>query len=596
MESSKQLSRPQLGDFISTISDRRVLNRISLTPQFPCNYKRSKLNFSSKILNISYHGICLKTEDYSLNKGDHISVEINNNALDAHGISQPICEVKWKAPYSDNSFLVGLEIVSFEKEMVDFILKHDLLFEFSNRRKMRRYSKKGAHVDSQINISDAFDVNEFPKYRRFNKDRRSNLNYKNSVNSQEKRSLERRYEKPFFSLKTKFISQSIKSLITVPRDLLFFILPSRLIRLLVGSGGFAFIAHPRDINDVFRMFPFAKLLPKSILKFWFRYQWPFIASKVKAYNPSASLSVSGWILISPLWTEQMIRNTDLARKRIVSTSKLADKLGVNIIGLGAFTSIVTHDGLDVLGNVKAGVTTGNSFSAAVAVSNLVYLATLLGLNTNKLKVGIVGAAGSVGSGCAKALFGLVNELCLVDINEKALKNLMTQLSLIASDLTHVAKINGSQGLDDISSCDAVIVVTNAIGAIINEQHLKPGAIVIDCAQPKNVSKQVPLVRKDVLVVESAIVSIPGLDCGFDLDLGDNEALGCLAESLMLSTLERKKHIFAGKADHMQVLDSLDLAASLGIRLAYFRNSHSLITEKDIEYVRGFLEKEKKVCS
>ena len=109
-------------------------------------------------------------------------------------------------------------------------------------------------------------------------------------------------------------------------------------RLLITPITFAFIGHPRTLSDVPRKFPFASLLPLRFVERWFRYQWPFVASYITGLTLTNGTLTTGAMLISPLTTEQMIRNPRLARQRVLQTVRLAEKMGATIAGLGAFTS------------------------------------------------------------------------------------------------------------------------------------------------------------------------------------------------------------------------------------------------------------------
>jgi len=534
----------------------------------------------------------LSAEGLHISISNHISIETGQETDFVASANKEAfrfrAKVVWRANLNNETHL-GLEIQNNKRALVSLLAKYNGLSSTSDRRELRRL-KKSLTIEGDFRAFNfPFGIPNLPSYKRSGKDRRQ----KSLANTISKpRSADRRHRAPDAGIRRRFAVQSIKSIFTVIRDLFVPLMPYPLVRLLIGTGDFCFIAHPRDFHDVSRMFPFARFLPERFVKFWFRFQKPFIASRINGKNRRNGKPLMGWILISPMWTEQMVRNSDLARKRIVQTVQFAEKLRAKIAGLGAFTSIVTHDGQDVLDHAKIGVTTGNSFSAAVAVANLIHALNLVGHDLDKAKISIVGAAGSVGSGCTKTLYGVVKSLHLVDINEPALKNLLAELP---SDLAapSVTTITTSSKIDLIKECDGVIVVTNAIGAIVNESHLKPGAVVIDCAQPKNVSKNIPLVRDDVLVIESAIVSSPDLNCQFDLDLGKGEALGCLAESIILSTVydERNKTII-GKVDLDQVKDTYNTAVDLGFQLAYFRNSCGLVSELDIRRVRDYVAKTK----
>ena len=125
------------------------------------------------------------------------------------------------------------------------------------------------------------------------------------------------------------------------RDLIIRFLPGFVACLLVGKGEYAFVVHPRDLSDTKRKYPFARYLPKTVIEAWSRYQWPTIASKIKGLRTPAGREVNGWVVICPLTTKLMIKNRGIAQKRVLQTVRLAEKLGAKIVGLGAFTSIIT---------------------------------------------------------------------------------------------------------------------------------------------------------------------------------------------------------------------------------------------------------------
>jgi predicted amino acid dehydrogenase len=364
----------------------------------------------------------------------------------------------------------------------------------------------------------------------------------------------------------------------VARDLLLRLLPQAVARLVAPRIAFAFIAHPRDLADVPRKFPLAYFLPTRLVDLWFLIQWPFVASYITGLRTKSGKKVTGAMIISPLTTAQMIRNPRAARTRVCQAVKLAEKMGAKVVGLGAFTSIVTKDGNDLLGKVNVGITTGNPHSAAIAVQNVLMAASLTGLSLPHATAAIVGGAGSVGSACAKLLSSLVGKLVLVDIKQVELQKLLQHLR------PHALEVAGTAQIEAVKHADIVIVATNSPHILISADHLKPGAIVIDAAQPKNVSEQIPLQRKDVLVVESAIVNTPTVDCHFDLGLGHGEALGCLSETMILSGIGWEGHYSLGKADPSQAAEMIAAGRNQGFRLAHFRNSIGYITEENLAQV------------
>lgn len=363
------------------------------------------------------------------------------------------------------------------------------------------------------------------------------------------------------------------------RDLIVRFLPAPFARLLITPITFAFIGHPRTLSDVARKFPFASRLPSYVVERWIRYQWPLVASYITGLTLANGTPTTGAILISPLTTEQMIRNPPLARQRVWQTVRLAEKMGATIAGLGAFTSILTRDGQELEGKVRLGLTTGNAQSAAVAIQNVLHAAVLTNLSLPHATVAIVGGAGSVGSACSKILARLVGTLFIIDIKKDALQSLISELG------DQPSIIEGMTSLDQVPKADVVIAMTNNPHILLTAAHLKAGAIVIDAAQPKNVSEDVPLQRPDVLVIESAVVRTPNnIDVHFDLDVGAEEALGCLSETMILTSIGWTGHYSLGKADPTQAAHITAMGRSLGFRLAPFRNSAGYVTEEDLHRV------------
>ena len=382
-------------------------------------------------------------------------------------------------------------------------------------------------------------------------------------------------ETPPVQLSWRMVWQSFGLLAQVLRDLAVRFLPSGLARLLVTPIGFAFIGHPRTLNDVPRKFPFARLLPSRVVERWFRYQWPFVASYITGLTLSNGTPITGAMLISPLTTEQMIRNPRLARQRVLETVQLAEQMGAKIAGLGAFTSIVTRDGRDLEGKVRLGLTTGNPHSAAIAVQNVIHAAALTNLSLPHATAAIVGGAGSVGSACAKMLARLVQHLLIIDIKKDALQTLLAELA------DQAAAVEGMSKLDRVSEADIVIAATNNPHILLTAKHLKPGAIVIDAAQPKNVAEEIPLQRPDVVVIESAVVQTPEIDVNFPLDLAPGEALGCLSETMILTAMGWEGHYSLGKADPSHAAQVIAAGRALGFRLAPFRNSTGYVTDEHL---------------
>ena len=85
----------------------------------------------------------------------------------------------------------------------------------------------------------------------------------------------------------------------------------------------------------------------------------------------------------------------------------------------------------------------------------------------------------------------------------------------------------------------MVCVTNALGNILNAEDFGPDAVILDDAQPENVSASILAERPDLTVIK-CLASIPGLRCPFDLGLfaqGNEQStvsFTCLAEAVLLA--------------------------------------------------------------
>jgi len=371
------------------------------------------------------------------------------------------------------------------------------------------------------------------------------------------------------------------------RDASLGILPKFINKRFFKSIDFAFIANLRNFEDIPSS---SSLLIKIISKKFIqsKFNWPILGSTI-TWSPSNNIDkeIKGALIICPITAKQMVENNKLGRLKVFQSVRLAEKLGAKIVGLGAFTSIVTRDGAEIRDRFKLGVTTGNTYSATVAVQNLLKASESLGLNLLDSTVAIVGAAGSVGTGCSLFLVDKVRKIVLIDINIGKIKNLKNRIK------SNFTEIELSLNIKDANKADALIVVTSAVGGIIKDEYLKPGMIVIDGAQPHNISKSIILKRKDVIFIESAIAEVQHINYKFNLGIGKKEVFGCLAELLILCSDNNYNGNFCGKVKLEDMTMMMNLAQQIGIKLAKFRNSCGYLLQSDFEFVKNRILKNKK---
>ena len=116
-------------------------------------------------------------------------------------------------------------------------------------------------------------------------------------------------------------------------------------------------------------------------------------------------------------------------RKIIQTGRMAEKLGANILGLGAFTSVVGDAGVTIANALDIPVTTGDSYTIAMAVQAIREAARVMDIKMEEATVAIVGATGAIGRVCAELLAGDAARTLLLARDEKKLEALRDRLSL-----------------------------------------------------------------------------------------------------------------------------------------------------------------------
>ncbi|GAW92879.1 saccharopine dehydrogenase NADP-binding domain-containing protein [Calderihabitans maritimus] len=348
-------------------------------------------------------------------------------------------------------------------------------------------------------------------------------------------------------------------------------------------GKFAFMVHPLNVADVSRKFPIAKRLPDRLVEKMIQYMPPVKTSYISGIK-SAYAETEGWFVGCPLTTRQMLTlPEDFVLKRIIQTGKLAEKLGAQILGLGAMTSVVGDAGITVAKHLNIAVTTGNSYTVATAIEGTKKAAELMDIDFPNANVVVIGATGSIGSVCARLLAKEVRYLTLVARNKHKLERVASRI-LQEEGLAVKITQDISRALRD---ADVIVTVTSAVDTIIEPEHLKPGAVVCDVARPRDVSKKVAEMRDDVLVIEGGVVEVPGeVQFNFNFGYPPKIALACMAETMMLAMEGRYENFTLGRDLTVEQVQEISrLAKKHGFKLAGFRSFERPLTLAEIEKIK-----------
>ncbi|MEH6435614.1 aminotransferase class III-fold pyridoxal phosphate-dependent enzyme [Massilia sp. DD77] len=397
-------------------------------------------------------------------------------------------------------------------------------------------------------------------------------------------------------------------------------------------GSFAFLIHPTSSEDLLN------IMPRSIIDLdephkkefedwmasWFSRRYepapvfhaPRIESKLGGY-------VEGWLIACPLPPERMMRLPKAHRMRLLEQYvEAAKSVGADIVGLGAFTSIISRGGMDIA-DAGIPITTGNSFTAIASAESLHKALVATGQSRFDARVAVIGASGSVGRLAAIHLSTYYASLILVGNSANA--QAIDQLGEIAGEiyaqalmqmqrgstiglaqylrthleepLTVIARVNQivlRDGAPDYRAVRRIVeenlpspapievsvdieqVIRNANGVLsatsvgrsfIEPAWLRDAAVVCDAARPPDLKANVREERPDVLVFEGGVVRFVepykfgrANILGFDATLN----LACLSETVALSMSGAKQSYSLGnRIPYDQSLRIYKLALSHG---------------------------------
>ena len=315
---------------------------------------------------------------------------------------------------------------------------------------------------------------------------------------------------------------------------------------------------------------------------------PFLYSKCTGIVSPTGAEAEGWLLsVGGTPKEIMSRDPEFTYKRLLAACDMAQKLGAQIIGLGAFTKVVGDAGVTVAKRASIPVTTGNSYSASGALWAAHDAVKRMGLmevdeeGRFRGKSMVVGATGAIGSVCARLLALASDELYMVSIEP-------AKLLALKADIEREnprAKVFVSASADDIiEDMDVIVTATSGAGKkILDIMKVKPGAVITDVARPLDMSAEDVAKRPDVLVIESGEIEMPGENVRMgDLGLPRGIVYACMAETIALALEGRYETFTIGRnIEWQKVKDIYKIGLKHGMKLAAISGINGVYSDEDI---------------
>ena len=353
-----------------------------------------------------------------------------------------------------------------------------------------------------------------------------------------------------------------------------------------------FIGHPIDFEHFYKMLGplsiVAKKIPKFRLKEFLKNIPPYKLATVRNIRSVKDVFIDCHAIICPMFPEDMVGlDEEFVLNRITQAVMKAGKLGCKITTLGGFTSVVGNEGEVVSKRVNIAVTSGNTYTASLAIEGIIKAAYYMDMDLSKSTLAVIGATGDIGSICTSILSKKVKKLNLAARSEKRLLDLAEKIRMESETKVEVYK----SYKDAVKEADIILTVTSAVSTIIEPENLKPGSVVCDVAIPANIAKEVVNMRDDIFVFEGGLAKLPYQsevkDRIFNELMPSGSVYGCLAEGMVLTFEGRFENysIGRGKITEEKIDEISKIAKKHGFQLADFFCGYKFYSEEEIETIK-----------
>ena len=358
---------------------------------------------------------------------------------------------------------------------------------------------------------------------------------------------------------------------------------------------FAFVIHPLSQDFIRKGFPIPKGTPKFIMdkvETIAAHMPPMVYCKMDNIISPTGAEAEGWLIsVGGTPREMLSRSPEFTYRRLLQAAKIAQNLGAQIMGLGAFTKVVGDAGVTVARRAPLPITTGNSYSASGALWAAADAMKRMGLvklekdgKRIHAKTMVIGASGSIGSVSARLLAMAFEEVVIAGRDMKKLEELKRSILKDTPDANVVCSIDYDSLLGDM---DMIVTSTSGAGKkILDITKVKPGCVITDVARPLDLPPEEVAKRPDVLVIESGEIELPTKVRGMkSIGLPPNVIYACLAETIVLA-LEGRFEVFTVGRDTEwdKVKEIYKLGLKHGMKLSAISGVGGAFTDEDIAKV------------
>jgi acetylornithine/succinyldiaminopimelate/putrescine aminotransferase/predicted amino acid dehydrogenase len=326
------------------------------------------------------------------------------------------------------------------------------------------------------------------------------------------------------------------------------------------------------------------------------------------------------LMYDPIFISKRLSSGYLADilENIKNVKKDSEELNHRVLGLGSYTSIVSHNGLDLISD-DISLTTGNALTVGMGARAILKSADEHQLDLSACSMAVLGAGGNIGSVYSEVLADHVPRLILIGRENRLARLYQTVITIYrqAHDVIEHNKVKEScvayalsktqsyrewkmlnndtdasyerliellqQELGDevpvlvtsenkwLKRANLILTCSNAPIPIVFPSMLgKQKTIICDVSVPQDVDDSVANECDNVELIRGGLVKLPRNP---DIEWLGNQCIGkgvsyaCMAETMLLGLEGIKEHGSYGKINKQEVIKILDIADMHGFELA-----------------------------
>lgn len=385
---------------------------------------------------------------------------------------------------------------------------------------------------------------------------------------------------------------------------------------------FAFLLHPLNEQSYADYDPTLNLLTTQEL-----YEFansmdglidPVVGSTAQIQSQDGTVAEGDFIMVSH--TAEQLKQMSVT-DALVSLRKgidLAKKRGADILGLGAYTSVVSAGGR-LLTGMGIALTSGNSYTVVSGIEALESAIDHAEKNWKDVSACVLGANGTIGSCMSMLLAQRAARLVFVgnsaDPPAVAREKLLHTARLVVQHVKEqsdsmetffasslAAQILRQRFLSDheiikmlessgelilttnwrtMAMADIVVSATSQPDQYVSDGVFKPGAIICDISRPRTLSASITDTRPDVLVIDGGVIALPGSPTIGPYGIPPGTSYACMAETILLALDGHFQNTSLGRELNMsEVLRQKALARKHGFHIAGLQSFGKLITPQD----------------